>query len=243
MKKLVAYGKERFRLLKRALTSYPSSRDPELLHKARVEIKRIKTLLNLIQFGSKKFDAHQYYIPFRAIFRECFAIREPQVMEQLINSTKHQQPSKTAIRGSAINLFVDHIPQHLVAIRKSRGRIVRELTKVSARDFRRYRKQIKSELRSRLHPRFSKDTLHKSRKLAKEIMFLEAIDLPKKKREPFYDAFAHLVGNWHDFQVLIEKLKTDQTANASLIKEIQVLERRELQKVRKLVIDHYSNKK
>ena len=84
MKQLKDYSKKRFKILKDSLESYRHILDPEKLHQIRVEIKKIKVIINLINSCAHKFKGHRHFVPFRTIFRRAGEIRQPEIFYRLL---------------------------------------------------------------------------------------------------------------------------------------------------------------
>lgn len=104
------YAEKRLAHIKAHLKGYAHAPDAELLHQVRVEIKRLKALLALLQYHNKKFDAHKAYVPFRDIFRACYAIREPAVMSELSKKFAGQKRKRSGADKATIKKFQRRFP-------------------------------------------------------------------------------------------------------------------------------------
>ena len=98
MKKLDSFLRNRFKELIKNLKDYEQAQDAEALHTIRGEVKKIKTILNLINSLEKGFPSHNHFIPLRNIFRKAGDIREPEVTLALL------------LRHQVIGVKVDLVP-------------------------------------------------------------------------------------------------------------------------------------
>lgn len=241
MKALALYAKKRFKRLKAALKNYAKTGDPELLHNIRVDIKRLKAILNLIKYQEKDFEAHKVFIPLRTLYRACFAVREPLVMEELSSKLPNNAKLQFTPSPKTIRLFKKNIPGYLRLVSAQRKIIDKAIKKVKAKSYSRYLLRKKKIIKEQLTPTFIASELHKTRKIAKEILFLEAMTLKKSERDPFFAAIASSIGIWHDRCVLIESIRSEDTANAQ-IKTLHYQNIQELKKIRNVIEEYYNRK-
>jgi CHAD domain-containing protein len=214
VKQLKTYANKQFKCLTENLEGYHHLQDPEVLHKIRVEIKKIKVLINLMNFCVKKFKGHQHYIPFRAIFRKAGEIRQPEVLYKLlllyqvsgvadeqIPKSKKLDTLKAAFQKGA-TLFID-------SVRTQKKKIKKYYDQVSKSEARKYLKTKRRELKRLLFPRFNKAGLHKARKICKEVVYLQWIDSPRDLN-PFFNEVETIIGQWHDKQILLPMVKKNK---------------------------------
>jgi CHAD domain-containing protein len=84
MERFKKFAHRQFKSLNKHLEGYKDKKDPELVHKIRVDIKKIKAILSVINDCLKGFRAHKNFIPFRTIFRRAGEIRDPEVLTALL---------------------------------------------------------------------------------------------------------------------------------------------------------------
>ena len=214
MKALDEYITARFGSLLTNLERYHRFNEPETLHQIRVDIKKTKCVLQLMDASLKKFDGHELYLPLRNIFRKANQIRQPQLMvhlliahgleglpiEQFGDSLKHQEE------------FRAEIPFYLEQLGGTGKEIKSELKRVRSNDVRNHlRKQMKA-IRSRLFPKLKPKDLHKVRKRAKSVVYLAKFsDLLSRRKRKFYAILEDAIGRLHDKELLLEVLNTSPT--------------------------------
>ncbi len=242
MKGVLRYVNKRFSNLEEELVSYTKDPEVEILHSIRVEIKKIKTLLLLIKYCSKKFKAHKTFIPLRTIFRRAGEIRQPDVFYRLLLLYQIQGVQDEAIpkSKSAVRLndsFIRQIPAHLKTVKRLRQIVSQQAGKINRRCIRKYIEKRKRALRSELHPRLHLDQLHKSRKAMKEIIYLSGVENGGRKLDKFYRRIESLVGKWHDRQMLTYELIRNKTT--AEVKRLTTENEADIRKIKKMVKKYY----
>jgi CHAD domain-containing protein len=212
MSALEKYTYRRFSRLKKLLRAYSSEEDVEILHGIRVEIKKVKAILQLLNEYLPGFHAHKHFTPLRNIFRKAGQIRQPQVFYELLLRFDVQGLNDSFIPGSRdqrilSRRFRREIPVHISTVRTRRKKLEKSLAKIGRAQIREYLKRRKKALRLKLQGNLSGDALHKARKVIKEIIYLEAMSKKSGKRELYLGQLDELIGQWHDRQLLLEVLK------------------------------------
>ncbi len=196
MKKLQSYAIKRFKSLTDSLKSYQQVEDPEVLHLIRLESKKIKSMLNLLKYGLSKFKAHKHYIPFRTIFRRAGEIRQPEVIYKLLlqyqidGITDSQIPKTGQVEGLKLK-FRGDVPQFKALVSAQKKRLKKYIKALSKKKTRKYIIKRRLELKGLLFPHFHSASLHKTRKIIKEVIFLQWMD---NKSVPFFKKTEKIIG-------------------------------------------------
>ena len=210
MKPFKQFAHRQFKSLIGHLKKYEGSHDPELLHKVRVDVKKIKAVLFVIDDCTRGFKAHKNFIPFRKIFRRAASIREPDVLARLARQYKMDEISGDLTPGRIENLIIAFdadIPHFIKTIKKRRAKLQPHLKHVRKTDLTTYIQSTKKEVKSRLYPKPAMNIIHKVRKKVKEAIYLSEInDQLKKKETKFYSKIQRIIGQLHDKQVLLDHL-------------------------------------
>lgn len=244
MKRFEEYTYRQFKSLIKHLKKYSASREPETLHQIRVDIKKIKAVLSIIDESKKGFKAHKKFISLRDIFRKAGVIREPDVLIQLLLRYEVKGVDDTLLSGNQENLaaaFESEIPNFVKTVKSLRNNLEADIEHVHKDDLMRYMRRKKKEVKSQLYPRPKMRIIHKARKSIKEIVYLSEADGKLKKREAkFYDGLQNIIGEFHDKQVLlgILKKKNDDAGNDqyAVIKSECLADKKE---INRLVNDFY----
>lgn len=215
MKKFPTYAKRRLRSLSNHLTAFGDTAEPEVLHKIRLEIKKIKALLNITEFCVKGFKGHKRYLPFRYIFRRAGEIRQADMVNELfqIHKIKPQQINgrSAAANRDLILSFQKELPSFFLSIKKKKASIITSFREVKHTCFKKYLDFQKKELQKKIFPRLNQRELHRTRKKIKEILYLSPIAKKSKEElDPFYDKLQILIGLWHDKQTVMTLLNASE---------------------------------
>lgn len=227
-----------------ALSSYQHIQDPEVLHQIRVEIKKIKAVLNVINYCVGKFKGHQHFLTFRTIFRQAGAIRQPDVFYKLLlqyqisGVVDAQLPSEKEINALSVT-FQKTVPQLNKTIESEKKELHKYYDKIESRDAKDYLKKQRVELTHYLFPRITKTSLHKVRKIVKEILYLHRV-IRHRKPAAFYNEAEYIIGQWHDKQMLLTIVrKSNQTDE---INKLVSACKADLIHLRSIVSNYYNGK-
>jgi len=207
----------------------------ETFHELRVEMKKLNALLDLIKFCYQDFKRKKTYKPFKKIFRGAGKVRELQVEESLLEKYFTDDPL-IAYRKSLelfqsreeINFFLLLNKKTNKQLTKSFKAIARSLSNVNkkkAKDYLMKKGEIVAELLNQ--KTIPTQQIHELRKLLKTLnynretlSFTETNKLVLKK-----EVRAELLGQWHDLQVIINRLNNLEEIEDITSEEIILLER------------------
>jgi len=235
---ITSYTKRRLKKLKRLLHSYPSLESPEVFHQIRLEIKKIKAVLKLLHYNQKSFRAHKAYLPFRALFRACGEIREPFVVQGLIDKFKTTY-TPIFVDLNLTSNFKDHLSTFIRTIKRAETKILPKTKKIKSNTYKDFLRKNKMELENLLYPTLLQRDLHKIRKLIKEIYYLTSIRSKRKDIDSFFVTSSDLIGNWHDKKIVIQKLRKSVPLETELIQNLKTESRSDIRALKKLVQNFY----
>ncbi|MBI1767172.1 MAG: CHAD domain-containing protein [Bacteroidetes bacterium] len=220
------FANHQFKSLVEHLEDYRNKKDQELLHKIRVDIKKIKAILLLTNDRVKGFNGHKNFIPFRTIFRRAGGIREPEVLSSLLLAYNIPGVHDQSIDGNGEKLaisFSNDVHSFIDIVNKQWQKLESAFGKVRKKDLVQYLKKTNKNIKAKLHPEPAIDLIHKVRKSMKEFKYLsQSIQGSRKKRRKFYSAEIELIGDLHDRQVLLNLLnKGNGAADKVTIEKIQ----------------------
>ena len=226
------YIKRRIKRLKGLLNSFQKTQDQETLHRIRVEIKKIKAVLQLMHFNDKKLDERKEFLPFRKIFRACGKIREPYVSYSLAVKFGGKPLPQAPDCSELIQEFRKDIPKYVRSVKEQKKHILKKAGDIQSLKYKKYLEKKETELEKMLVPKFRLRELHQVRKLIKEILSIMTIFSKKQALNPFFDDIADLIGNWHDKVIFIAKLKKKGSRRLALMKKLQQESRADLKELR-----------
>lgn len=243
MNRIARYARKRFSNLETELISYQHIPEIETLHRIRVEIKKIKALLRLIKYCTRKFKAHKTFVQMRSMFREAGEIRQPEVFYRLlllyqIKGVRDEAVPNARRTARLSAAYIKLIPEHLETVTEQRKVVEKSARKVTRDCIEKYVRRRKKELRSELYPSLQLDNLHQSRKTMKEIIYLSGLGKGgRKKQNRFYRDLETLVGQWHDRQMLTFELIRHKTT--AEVKRLTNENEADIRRIRRMVRRHY----
>lgn len=209
MKSPGAYAKARILALVAALEKYHQFQETDSLHRIRVEIKKYKTLLLVLGFADRKFDAHEHYLPLRNIFRKAGQIRQPSVMLELMmaNRLEGLPVERLGNVGKARDRFRADTPFFMTEIAKLGKRMKPRWKKLRRKDITGYIKATRKQVKNALVPRLKPAQLHTTRKRVKQLIYLGRLSRRLDAKElRFYKDLDAAIGTLHDKESLLEFL-------------------------------------
>ncbi len=242
MKNLTRFANAHFKSLIKNLESFNAIQDKETLHQVRVDVKKIKAVLGIIQYADKKFKRNKYFKPFRNIFRKAGSIREPDVLFKLLLRYSIEGLADDHLarnEKSLVESFRSDIPFFLDVIKEQKKKLKPHLRNISKKDVREYVDKLTKLLASQLTPRVLPDNLHKSRKVIKEILCFSAIEKLKKRELKFYKIMEEEIGQWHDKQVLLQLLQKSSGQAKLQNKVLRAESKADIRNISKLARDFY----
>lgn len=206
-------------LLQKDILAY----DARTVHTLRVEIKKMKAFLHLVNYASGDFSLKKIFKPFKAIFRQAGKLRELQVEEAMLKKytfnrlpTEYRKDLKKQ-RSEEQRDFYSILSSKLTRrVKKNCRKLVPLVSEVDRKAVSRYLKRKQKKIEKLV----TKNTLqaaelHRLRRWLKELEYSRnsvGIKGPKS-RSVKANNLPILLGKWHDCQVMIrhvEKVTRDR---------------------------------
>ena len=240
MKLLIKYADKRFKSLHVHLDKYKQCVGIEDLHQIRVELKKIKTLFDLITHDFKKSE----YKPLKNIFKNAGRIRETDVLHQLFRKYKLQQFEKSIKREalerkSAIAAFRQKAKYYKKAVNHIQQRSKKYLIEINRGNLNKYVFKVEQKINKKLFSKYRLDELHKIRKQIKKIIYLSQVTDSKdiSKKNKLYDNLQNIIGQWHDKNVLIRLLQKNKGhSHKTVLGNLKLECNRDIKSIKSLII-------
>lgn len=221
-KEQLRYYDDRWKSIRRELGKFPGRREPESLHRLRVEIKKLKALILLVPEAERPSRDFRLV---KKIFRKAGSIRQAQLNLGLAKKfqagTAVQNKLKQQIREGEI-VFSGKIPAWLRKLRKTEKTFRRDFQKRSTKEV---SKIVQAELDfiQDIFVRSVKEELHFARKHIKILLYLYSVCGKKEKSRlgldhSYLDRLQELLGEWHDHETLLSFLAENKTGHNVLAK-------------------------
>jgi CHAD domain-containing protein len=234
MKALKKYLKKRKSAITFLLEKQQESFTPDTFHTLRLEIKKLNALFDLIHFCFNDFKQKKTFKPFKLIFSQAGKIRELQVEEALLEKhfssdfvIQYRNDLKKILTEELNNFFLITNPSFAEKLQKKYLKINSVLANTNKKMANRYMDKKRAEIKKLLHKKALKNKqMHALRKWLKEYLFNQKnLNYTKKNRLlPKTNALPELLGEWHDYQTVIQHLKKAMDSGEINSKESNQLE-------------------
>jgi CHAD domain-containing protein len=221
MKKLTKYLKKRKTTIDFLLRIPQNKYTPNIFHKLRVEIKKLNSFFDLINFCSANFKRKATYKPFKTIFRQAGKVRELQIEDAMIKNyfgkkvVKEYRENLKILRSKAKNDFFLLLNRKLLSqLNKKYRLIIPNLYDINPKKIDTYFEKKGNQIQELLgQESIQKEQIHELRKQLKILNYNKAILVKEKPEKKLLqiDVLPELLGKWHDCQVIIEHLQNMQS--------------------------------
>jgi len=243
MRALNHYTRKRLDRLEQLLETMKVSGDLEILHEIRLEVKKVKVILGLLHFANPDLNTHKIFIPLRTLFRKVGEIRATVVMGALLKEYNIHEKLNELIEIPASHSIHDlkkEIPTFIKSVKKTKRKIDKYIHDLDSPILKKFIKKQKRQLKKMIWPELNLLTLHKARKLTKEILYLSSTRKQKNKKGfSFYSECEELIGQWHDKQQIIQFLKNMKIPSSKVIQKLQRDSERDIQRLRTIIFEKY----
>ena len=217
MSALKKYLEKRDRTINGLLETQQECYTPDTFHALRVEIKRLNALFNLVNYCSKEFKKKKTFKPFKRIFRQAGKVRELQIEESLLEEyfAFHLLPQykdhleKLLTRELEIFFLIKNNSLSQILSEKYQ-KILPLLTKASTKKANRYMNKKRTEIEKLIAQNALKNKqIHPLRKQLKEYQYNHtSLNYDQQNQlTTSKDILPELLGEWHDYQIIIKHLK------------------------------------
>lgn len=214
---LYEYFKRLQKSINKKLEKSPKNYDKEDYHNLRVEIKKLKALMDFIKFNCADFERKKLFKSFKKLFRQAGRMREFQVEKGMLKDYKQLTPLKRYYSqlNSRIQKEQKAFPKVIDKkvcreIRKSLKEMQSFVQKTGSEDMKIYIENENEKIHSLITQQpLDAEQMHSLRKLLKADFYnRKSIDIPGNeiclKKE---DNFLDVLGKWHDYTTTIGHLE------------------------------------
>lgn len=232
------FMKQELELLAGHLQTCAASYDTEVLHQIRVELKKIKAVLRLLQ-KEKVGTGRKHTALFKEIFRLAGEIRESDLHLQWLSAQGF--PAQTATISKKIAGFQENIPLFLQQLQKQQKKLIASTKKIHRKELKRFLHKRSKKIRRSLYPFVQPEQLHSLRKMMKEVVYLSPLlDRYKEKRQRFFKAMEEEIGTWHDKKKLRDYLESQQVGlHVEQRDQMEAERKQHIIRISHLAIDYY----
>jgi CHAD domain-containing protein len=228
-KEEVNYLHKEWKQMDNHLEAFLETGDQEELHKFRVQIKKLRAMLNLFENASHKQQLLKKFKPVRKIFKYAGHIRDAHTNLLLGERYKLQnkifESGQQKIIADGIVEFKSQGKKYLKNLKNSYKLLKKDLPKVtdaSIADF--YKNQLE-EIATRLQGDNFEEEMHDSRKLIKILVYNQkmadkALNGSLGLNAGYLDKLQKAIGDWHDNIVAAELFSSPELNDLPVVKKI-----------------------
>lgn len=203
---------EQLKSVERHLKDLSEDSDLEHLHRLRVSIKKIRSLLSFIKYAySEKFD----FRLLENLFKKAGEIREIQINIDLIK-TLPKFPLAVIddwkkIKERRMKNYLNHIPEYITLVRRFRKKTFLTYHMPNEIIIQSYIRKIRLKATKRFHSK-NRNDMHRFRKLIKKLIYMYEL-LPERSKKvagidlELIHKIQSEVGTWHDTYAAISFIK------------------------------------
>lgn len=187
--------------------SFTQTQAPEELHQFRVQIKKIRSFLTLLEGDKKNNRLLEKFKPVKKIFTAAGVIRDALLHQK--QGKEHKLTLSDFYKEQAVlqeqetKKLVSKSAKHLHKMKEVKKGLQKRLHPLSANDIKAFYKTKLDTTHQLLTPRNFGEELHEGRKILKHLMYNQQAvkdDLAKELNINFeyIDELQDLLGEWHD---------------------------------------------
>ena len=183
------------------------TRSPEALHHFRVQVKKIRSFLTLLQAGKKNNYLLEIFKPVKKIFKSAGVIRDAFVHNKQAKDNHINLPElyevQEALQENETNKLINKQEKSLKKIKKVKSELYTQLHGLSQDEMKIFFTRQISAAKKILNRHSFTEQLHTGRKMLKHLMYNKHI-IPADLSESmnidldYVDDMQQTLGEWHD---------------------------------------------
>lgn len=225
-----AYFNEQWELMLTHFKAFIKTCEQEQLHLFRVQVKKLRAMLELLDIGSSKAYLSKDFKPIKKIFKHGGDIRNAYINLQF--SVRYQFKSEEflmdqlyAIENGA-NEFKISGKKYLKAIKEAHHEIAGDLRPVNNNTIVEFYKTRLDHIAMALDKLQFNDDLHDTRKQIKMLVYNrkiahKALDGKLQINNDYLDKLQDMIGNWHDNVLALELFSSAEAVYKPVITKIK----------------------
>lgn len=225
-----AYFNDQWKLMLAHFKAFIKTDDQEELHLFRVQVKKLRAMLMLLDIESSKSHLSKDFKPVKQIFKHGGDIRNAYINLQF--GVRYQFKNEEFLMNqlyaieSGTNEFKTLGRKYLKAIKDTHHEIADDLRPVNNNAIVEFYKTKLDQVAMALDKLQFNDELHNARKQIKILLYNrkiahKALDGKLKINSDYLDRLQDLIGNWHDNLLALELFSSPGAVHKSIITKIK----------------------
>ena len=242
------YFNDQWDKLKAYLKSFIENEDQEQLHNFRVQVKKVRAMLTMLDAYTK----HQLlkdFKPVKKIFKQGGAIRDAylhlKAAEHYKLDNEQFKISQQSIVDDGIQQFKLQKAEYTKTVKKAYSIIERSIEPISNKDIVDFYKTELTLISAALEVVAFDDTLHRCRRQIKILMYnlkftAKALEGKLQVNEKYLNQLQTAIGNWHDNVLAIELFSSPELNEKAIVTKLKRQNTRLKKSIITLSVDFYA---
>lgn len=225
-----AYFNDEWEQMKAYLDAFFQSGDQEKLHRFRVQVKKLKAMLMLLDAATPESKLLKGFKPVKKIFKQSGHIREAYINLQLANryyldNEDFITEQVNAMEKSILD-FCAHSKKYTKTIKEVHDKLEGDLRSADNEEISEFYKRNLDEIAFTLSKLNFNDQLHNCRKQIKTLVYnrkiaQKALDGRLNLNNDYLDQLQDRIGDWHDNVLAMELFSMPGTIEKPIITRIK----------------------
>ena len=228
-KKEKEYLKKYLNAIQKHLKDFLQSQDQEALHQFRVQVKKTRSLLVLLEDGGDNKKLLRLFKPVKKVFKKAGSIREAYIhlrlgdQHHLHNDAFGKQQQQVVEKGT--EAFCDKGHKHLHHLKKAKVKLNKAIHHIDNAGIQAFYNKTLNEIAEFLAQPVFDEGLHQCRKQIKYLLHNRKLAAKEVESLSFntdyLDELQEMIGKWHDNLLAIELFSSSESEKASANNEIK----------------------
>lgn len=225
-----AYFNEQWGVMTSHLKAFIKNSDQEDLHQFRVQVKKLRAMLTLLDSVSPKYKLSKDFKPVRKIFKHCGDVRNAYINLQLgvrykLNNQEFIDKQLYTIENGTYEIK-EQGKAYLKIIESAHKEIEDNLITISDAEINEFYKTLLEQIAASLTDLQFNDGLHNCRKAIKTLIYnrkiaQKALDGKLQVNIDYLDKLQGSIGDWHDNILAIELFSSPEVDDKPVVTKLK----------------------
>ena len=205
------YFEKEWKVLRSSLKDYYKVGKPEALHQFRIQVKKLRALIILLESNGEKHPLSKRFKPLRRIFKKAGMIRDAYLHEQLTRQMKLGRTGiikeQREIQKKAVREFQAETDKFFEDLKESHKSLRKKLRPVNKVHLIRYYDRVLKEIALIIAKFKFDEEMHSCRKLIKVLIYNHKVARPLLNpalNEDYLKNIETAIGDWHNLALALE---------------------------------------
>lgn len=223
------YLKEHLDQLNHHLSLFYENKEPEHIHQLRVNIKKIKALVQFFEYLEPDNNYKKIFEPIRKLFKQAGEIREIQLHLIRLASIQAKEDKNEKKLKAKLEKRIDRFLKNRAKWEKYLNQFLAKTSKIEHTFEPETLTAYFNSILLKSNNKLRKGEFHEARMKIKIILYLKSLFNEQQKNSvrinfEFLDKLQEKIGNWHDLLVS-HKMSKEKNQEKVILQELETLEK------------------